>query len=90
MFPWNYFQTVSNIYIVIPSSYVPTLSIGERIIVPLDWHFVVYPRSASVDEGAGVDEGAIFYTLSLVYTGNLFCRDAGIEEGSGWSRTQTF
>ena len=31
----------------------------ERIIVPLDWHFVVYPGSAVVDEGAGVDEGAV-------------------------------
>ena len=30
----------------------------ERIIVPLDRLFVVYPGSAGVGEGAGVDEGA--------------------------------
>ena len=33
---------------------------GERIIVPLDRHFVVYPGSAGVDEGAGVDEDVVF------------------------------
>ena len=32
----------------------------ERIIVPLDRHFVIYPGSAGVDEGASVDEGAVF------------------------------
>ena len=40
----------------------------ERIIVPLDQHFVVYPGGAGVDESAGVDEGYIFYT-GLFYTG---------------------
>ena len=34
---------------------------GERIIVPLDRHFVVYPRGAGVYKGAGLDEGD-FYT----------------------------
>ena len=48
----------------------------QRIIIPLDWQFVVYPG------GAGVDEGDVFYTSSL------FCRDAGIEEGSGQCRMQ--
>ena len=28
----------------------------ERIIVPLDRHFVIYPGGAGVDEGAGLDE----------------------------------
>ena len=53
----------------------------ERIIVPLDQHFVIYTGGASVDEGAGVDEGDVFYT------GSLFCRNSGIEEGSGQSRS---
>ena len=34
--------------------------IRERIIIPLDRHFVVSPGGASVDKGAGLDEG--FYT----------------------------
>ena len=51
--------------------------------MPLDRHFVIYP------EGADVDEGDVFYTGSLVYTGTLFCRDAGIEEGSNRCRTST-
>ena len=42
--------------------------IGERIIVPLDRHIVIHPGGAGVDQGAGVDEGDIFYT-SLFYTG---------------------
>ena len=41
---------------------------GERIIVPLDRHFVVYPGGAGVDEGAGVDKEDLFYT-GLFYTG---------------------
>ena len=57
--------------------------LGERIIVPLDRQFVVYPGGAGVDEVASVDEGDVFYTGSLFYTGTLFCRDAGIEEGYG-------
>ena len=52
----------------------------QRIIVPLERHFVVYTGIAGVDEGAGEDEGDVFYT------GTLFCRDTGIEEGSGWCR----
>ena len=32
---------------------------GACIIVPLDRHFVVYPRTAGVDEGAGVDQGVV-------------------------------
>ena len=39
----------------------------ERIIVPLDRHFIVYPGGAGVDEGAGLDEGDLFYTGSLPY-----------------------
>ena len=62
----------------------------ERIIVPLDRHFVVYTGDACVDEGTGVDEGDVFFTGSLFYTGTLFCRDAGIEEGSGWCRKEVF
>ena len=53
----------------------------ERIIVPLDRHFVVYTGGASVDEGASLDEGDVFYTGSLFYIGTLFCRDTGIDEG---------
>ena len=34
--------------------------IGKGIIIPIDLHFVVYPGSASVDEGAGVDKGVVF------------------------------
>ena len=34
----------------------------ERIIVPIDRHFVVYPGDAGVDEGAGLDKGDLFYT----------------------------
>ena len=30
----------------------------EGIIIALDWHFVVYPVTAGVDEGSGVNEGA--------------------------------
>ena len=30
----------------------------ERIIVPLDRQFVIYPGGACVDKGAGVDESA--------------------------------
>ena len=30
---------------------------GERIIVPLDRQFVVYPGGAGVDEGAGLHKG---------------------------------
>ena len=56
----------------------------ERIIVPLDRHFVVYTGDAGVDEGTGVDQGDVFFT------GTLFCRDAGIEEGSGWCRKEVF
>ena len=40
----------------------------ERIIVPLDRHFVVYPGVAGVDEGAGLDVGDLFCT-GLFYTG---------------------
>ena len=40
------------------------MSVGEGIIVPLEWHFVVYPGSADVDEGAGLDVGDLFYTGS--------------------------
>ena len=29
---------------------------GERIIVRLDWRFVVHPGVSDVDEGAGVDD----------------------------------
>ena len=50
---------------------------GERMIIPLDRHFVIYTG------GASVDEGDVFYTGSLFYTGTLFCRDTGIEEGPG-------
>ena len=35
---------------------------------------------------AGVDEGDVFNTGSLFYTDTLFCRDTGIEEGSGRCR----
>ena len=45
--------------------------------MPLDWHFVVYPGGADVDEGAGVDEGDLFYT-GVFYTGTH-----GVEEGAG-------
>ena len=34
----------------------------ERIIVPLDRHFVVYTGGAGLDEGAGLHEGYLFYT----------------------------
>ena len=44
----------------------------EGMIVPLDWHFVVYPVGAGVDEGAGVDQGDLFYTGTH-----------GVEEGAG-------
>ena len=37
--------------------------IGERIIVPLDRHFVVYPGGAGVDEGAGGDKGDLIIVL---------------------------
>ena len=30
---------------------------GEGIIIPLDWHFVVYPGGAGVEEGASAEEG---------------------------------
>ena len=40
------------------------VSVGEGIIVPLDRHFVIYPGSADVDQGAGLDEGDLFYTGS--------------------------
>ena len=39
----------------------------ERIIVPPDWHFVVYTGGASVDEAAGVDEGVIFLLGNSVH-----------------------
>ena len=34
----------------------------ERIIIPLDGQFLVYPGVAGVDEGAGVVEVFLFYT----------------------------
>ena len=34
----------------------------EHIIIPLDWHLVVYPRGAGEDKGAGLDEEDLFYT----------------------------
>ena len=43
----------------------------ERIIIPLDRQFVVYPRGVGVDQGAGVEDiyrRSLFYT-SLFYTG---------------------
>ena len=42
----------------------------ERIIVPLDRHFIVYPGGAGVVEGASVDKGDLFY-IRLFYTGTL-------------------
>ena len=63
--------------------------LGERIIVPLDQQFVVYPGGAGVDEVAGVDEGDVFYTGSLFYTGTLFCRDAG-RDSVGYPKRNNF
>ena len=42
----------------------------ERIIVPLDRQFVVYPGVAGVDEGAGVEE--VFLIKGPLYT-QAFC-----------------
>ena len=33
------------------------INFGERIILPLDRQFVIYPGGAGVDEGARVDKG---------------------------------
>ena len=50
----------------------------EGIIVPLDRRFVVYPRGASVDQGAGVEEVSLVYPgTHIYYPGHRPSRAAG-------------
>ena len=50
----------------------------ERIIVPLDRHFVVYTGGAGVDEGASVDEGDVcrYPSTRTWLKGNQSCHNS--------------